>query len=104
MTRREYIRRVIHLYLDAPHTPTKPRKSDWTVAGQFHNDRVPIDRIEHAIALASLRRSLRPQGSEPLEPIRSLAYIRPVIQHLRRTGLEDGYRQYVAARYADLIT
>lgn len=102
MTRLEYLDRVIRLYLDAPDTPKRPRRSDWTVAGHLHQQRVPIDLIAHAIALASLRRHLRPPGSEPLEPIRSLAYIRPLVEHLRRTGLDAGYRDYVAERYATL--
>lgn len=103
MTRRDYVQRVIRLYLDAPDTPDKPRKSDWTVAASFHDDRVPIELIEHAIALATLRRHLRPPDADPLEPIRSLAYIRPLISHLRQTAVDDGYRAYVASRYAQLL-
>lgn len=85
-----------------PQVTVQARRSDWIVAGQFLKQRVPLDLIEHAIAQASLRRQLRPPEAEPLEPIRSLAYIRPLVAHLLRTGLDDGYRDYVAAKYAEI--
>lgn len=102
MTRNEYIERVIRLYRQAPDTPDNQRRGDRTIASQFHQQRVPIEIIEHAIALASIRRRMRLPEYQPLEPIRSLAYLRPLIEHLLRTGVDDGYRQYVAARYANL--
>lgn len=102
MTRYDYIERVIRLYRQAPDTPENPRRGDRTIAGQFHQQRVPIEIIEHAIELASIRRRMRSPEYQPLEPIRSLAYLRPLIQHLLRTGVDDNYRQYVAARYATL--
>ncbi len=102
MTRNDYLQRVISIYLDAPDTPKKARPADWAVAGLFHKQRVPLDLVDHAVALASLRRRLRPADREPLEPIRSLAYLRPIINQLRQTGVDDNYRQYVAARYASL--
>ncbi len=102
MTRNDYLQRVIRSYLDAPDTPARPRKSDWTVAGQFHDDNLPLDLIEHAVALATLRRRLRPLDREPLEPIRSIAYLRPILEGLTRDGVDDGYREFVAARYAEI--
>ena len=102
MTRNAYIDLVLRLYLAAPDTPNQPRRGDRTLAGRLHQQRIPIELIEHAIALASLRRRMRPADAEPLEPIRSLAYLRPLIEHLRRESLDDGYRQYVAGRYAQL--
>lgn len=103
-TRADYCDRVICCYLDAPDTPRKARPKDWAIAGQLRADRVPLDLIERAIALASFRRRLRPPDAEPLEPIRSLAYIWALVHHLRRTGVDDGYRAYVADRYEALRT
>jgi len=102
VTRNDYIHQVLHPYLDAPDTPDKPRRGDRTLAGQFQQQGVPLDLIEHAIALASLRRALRPASAAPLEPIRSLAYLRPLIKQLRRTGIDPSYRYYVAERYVNL--
>lgn len=102
MTRELYIDRVLALYLAAPDTPRQIRRGDRTTAGQFHRQGIPLELIEHALALATLRRHLRPPKSEPLEPIRSLAYLRPLLRHLQRTGVDEDYRNYVAARYAQL--
>ena len=102
MTRTEYLGRVIRLYLDAPDSPKRASRSDWAIASSFYQERVPIQLIGHAIALACLRRHLRPPESPTLEPIRSLAYISPLVDHLLRVGIDDGYRAYVAQRYAAL--
>ncbi len=102
MTRNGYIQHVLRFYLNAPDTPDKPRRGDRTLAGQFQEQGVPLDLIEHAIALASLRRALRPASADPLEPIRSLAYLRPLIEQLRQTDADPSYRHYVAERYASL--
>ena len=102
MTRNDYIHHVLRLYLDAPDTPDQPRRGDRTLAGQFQQQGVPLELIEHAIALASLRRTLRPADAEPLEPIRSLAYLRPLIEQLRRTDVDPSYRHYITERYANL--
>lgn len=104
MNRNAYIDRVLRFYLEAPDTPSKPRRGDRDIAGQLHEQKVPIELIQHALALASLRRRLRPIDAESLEPIRSLAYLQPILQHLRETGVDDAYRQHIADRYEDLKT
>lgn len=103
MKRSDYLSHVIRLYLDAPDTPRKARRSDWAVAGSFYNHRIPLDRLAHAIRLATIRRHLREPNPPLLEPIHSLAYFRPLIDHLTRQPHEDGYVNYIAFRYRLLL-
>ncbi len=98
MSRSDYLDRVIRLYLAAPDTPDKARRSDWAVAGSFYQRRIPIAIITHAVQLTVLRRHLRDPTQPPLEPIHSLAYYRPLIDHLLEVPPDAGYLDYVAFR------
>lgn len=103
MIRTDYLSRVIRLYLDAPDTPEKARRNDWALAGSFYKRRIPLDTVAHAIRLATIRRLLREPDPPPLEPVHSLAYFRPLIDHLIRDPHDDGYVVYVAFRYRLLL-
>jgi len=103
MKRSDYLSHVIRLYLDAPDTPQKARRSDWAVAGSFYKRHIPVERVAHAVRLAILRRHLREPSPPLLEPIHSLAYFRPLIEHLTRQPHEVGYVNYIAFRYRMLL-
>ena len=98
MNQSDYLDRVIRLYLDAPDTPEKARRNDWAVAGSFYQRRIPIAIITHAVQLTVLRRHLRDPTQPSLEPIHSLAYYRPLIDHLLQVPPDAGYVDYVAFR------
>ena len=103
MTRGEYLARAIRLYLQAPDTPKRPRRRDWAIASDLYNRSVPLDHLDHAIRLATLRRKLTCQPQR-LEPIHSLAYYRAVLDALPEEALEPGYVDYVSDRYRRLLT
>jgi hypothetical protein len=99
VTRDEYLRNVIALYLDAPDTPDRARRADWAIASTFHQRGVSLDDLAHAIRLAILRRHRREARLEDLEPICSLAYFRPLLEHLRHQPHDPGYVEYVRSSY-----
>jgi hypothetical protein len=95
MTRSEYLGAVIRVFLSAPDTPSRARRSDWAVASSFHQRRIPLETVEHAVRLATIRRMLRANDHDRLEPIHSLAYFRQVIDSLPADALEPAYVDYV---------
>ncbi len=77
-----YVTTVVTLYMDMPDTPMRVSASDQWLARHFYQDSVPLETVETALLLGSLRRLIRPADSPRLPPIRSLAYFRPVIEEL----------------------
>ena len=75
-----YVTAVVTLYMDMPDTPMRISASDQWLARNFYQDGVPLETVESALLLGSLRRMIRPADCPRLAPIRSLAYFRPVIE------------------------
>jgi hypothetical protein len=86
---------VVSLYVDMPDTPMRVSTSDQWLARHFYQDGVPLETVETALLLGSLRRLIRPADSPPLTPIRSLAYFRPVIEELQENPAPENYRDYL---------
>jgi len=87
-----YMASVVTLYLQMPDTPMRVSVSDQWLARHFHQDGIPLETVETALLLGSLRRLIRPADAPRLSPIRSLAYFRPSsrrsanTQHRRTTA------------------
>ena len=62
---------------------------------RLHDADVPLQIVESALLLASLRRLIRPADLPPLTPIRSLAYFQPVIDELLAHPMPDNYLEYL---------
>jgi hypothetical protein len=90
-----YVASVVMLYLEMPDTPIRVSVSDQSLARHFHRDGVPLETVETALLLGSLRRLIRPADSPHLTPIRSLAYFRPVIEELQDNPAPENYREYL---------
>lgn len=90
-----YVASVVTLYLEMPDTPMRVSASDQWLARHFHQEGVPLETVETALLLGSLRRLIRPADSPRLAPIRSLAYFRPVIEELQENPAPENYRQYL---------
>ena len=90
-----YITAAIALYLGLPDTPRKASQYDRKIAQQFFEEGISLDVIESALLLGSLRRRVRPMGSLPLPPVRSIAYFRPIIAELLSQPLPGGYLDYL---------
>ena len=90
-----YVASVVTLYLEMPDTPMRVSASDQWLAGHFHQEAVPLETVETALLLGSLRRLIRPADAPRLAPIRSLAYFRPVIEELQDSPPPENYRDYL---------
>ena len=90
-----YVASVVTLYLEMPDTPMRVSASDQWLARRFNQEGVPLETVETALLLGSLRRLIRPADSPRLTPIRSLAYFRPVIEELQDSPAPENYREYL---------
>jgi hypothetical protein len=90
-----YVASVVTLYIEMPDTPMRVSASDQWLARHFHEDGVPLETVETALLLGSLRRLIRPADAPRLSPIRSLAYFRPVIEELCEQPAPKNYREYL---------
>lgn len=90
-----YVAAVVAFYLEMPDTPMRVSASDQWMARRFHQDGVPLQIVESALLLGSLRRLIRPLDAPHLSPIRSLAYFRPVIEELQDNPAPENYRDYL---------
>ena len=90
-----YVTAVVTLYMDMPDTPMRISASDQWLARHFYQDGVPLETVETALLLGSLRRLIRPAYCPRLAPIRSLAYFRPVIEELQDNPAPENYCEYL---------
>jgi len=54
-----YVAAVVTLYMDMPDTPMRISASDQWLARHFYQDGVPLETVETALLLGSLRRLIR---------------------------------------------
>ena len=90
-----YVTAVAALYAELPDTPLCASASDQWLARRLFDEGVPLRVVETALLLGSLRRIARPTGAPTLQPIRSLAYFRPVVDELQSQQVPDGYLEYL---------
>lgn len=90
-----YVAAVVMIYVDLPQTPMRASAQDHCFARRLHGQGVPLQLVEAALLLATLRRLCRPVNFQPLSPIRSLAYFQPVIEELQSNPLPAGYLDYL---------
>ena len=95
MDQREYIRQLLEAYRATPGTCGLIRRPDRLLAAQLHERGVPLTVVENALALAAIRRMIRPNGAAPLATVRSLAYFLPVIDEVLASNLDPSYYQHV---------
>ena len=99
-----YVTAVVTLYIEMPDTPMRVSASDQWLARHFHQDGVPLETVEAALLLGSLRRLISPADAQRLTPIRSLAYFRPVIEELQENPAPANYRDYLRLKLRQAIT
>jgi hypothetical protein len=97
-SRTAYIARIVRLYLDDPDTPAVPSTADWDIAADLFDRGIPIGVIRLAFKLALIRRRRR-SSTEPLPPIRSLAYFRAVVFNLSAEETDPAYVEYIDKLY-----
>ena len=95
-----YVMAVLALYVELPDTPRRASAYDHAVARSFFERGVPLDVVESALLLGSLRRFNRPEGALPLPPVRSLAYFATVAEEVLQQPLPAGYHDYLRSKAA----
>jgi len=63
-----YVASVITLYLEMPDTPMRVSASDQWLARSLHRDGVPLETVETALLLGSLRRLVPPTDAPACRP------------------------------------
>ena len=98
-----YVTAVLRLFLDLPDTPRRASSYDQALARSLFERGVPLNVVESALLLGSLRRRNRPEGAAPLPPVRSLAYFSSVIDELQQQPLPDQYHGYLRSKADQLF-
>jgi len=104
MDQRQYVHRLLEAYRTTPGTCGVIRRPDRVLATQLCERGVPLKVVEDALALAAVRRMIRPDGAPPLLPVRSLAYFLPVIDEVLATDVSADYYQHVRTKLHRLTT
>lgn len=96
LSRNLYIQRVLELYRLMPGTAGHIRRSDRQLAGNLHDRGIAIEIVSAALLLAAARRTFR--SGEPLPPISSLHYIRPLIDELLLDPAPPDYLSHICRK------
>jgi len=95
LSKTDYIRQVLDAYRRTPGTTGVVRRNDRLLAAALYDRGVPVTAVENALILAASRRIFRPQYLGPLPPIRSLHYLRPVIDEVLELHVSPDYFRYL---------
>jgi hypothetical protein len=98
-----YVAAVLKLYLDLPDTPRRASSHDQAVARSFFERGVPLDAVESALLLGSLRRLRRPKEALPLSPVRSLAYFAPVLDEILQLPLPPAFHAHLRHQAGQIL-
>ncbi len=104
LAEKEFVARVLTLYLSLPQTPQRTNRTDRQLATHWHAQPLAWTAIESAMLLAVARRSLRDPALPPLPPIRSLHYFVPLLEEVLATPLSPEYVQYLRRKLAAIPT
>ena len=96
-----YVRSVLTLYQELPHTPSRPRPDDHFVVSQLERQKHPLLHLQAALLLGTARRIFRSDDAAPLVPIRSIRFFLPIIDELKYAHLDQGYLNYLARKLSD---
>jgi hypothetical protein len=95
ISKNDYIRTVLDAYRRTPGTTGAVRRSDRLLAAALYDRGVSVTVIENALLLAASRRMFRPPDAVPLQPIRSLHYLLPVIDEVLHLHVSQDYFRYL---------
>ena len=95
LTKKDYIRMVLDAYRRTPGTIGAVRRNDRILAATLYDRGVPLTAVENALVLAASRRIFRPPDAVPLQPIRSLHYLMPIIDEVLELRVSQNYFRYL---------
>jgi hypothetical protein len=94
-SRTGYIRQVLDAWRRTPGTTGVVRPNDRRLAADLYDRGVPLHAVENAMVLAAARRICRPSRLPPLQPMRSLHYLQPVIDEVLALRASPDYFRYL---------
>jgi len=95
IAKKHYIRKVLDAYRRTPGTTGVVRRNDRLLAAVLYDRGVSVTVVENALILAASRRIFRPPDAVPLQPIRSLYYLLPVIDEVLQLRISQEYFRYL---------
>src|SRR6058998_4212264 len=95
IAKKDYIRKVLNAYCRTPGTSGAVRRNDRLLAAVLYDRGVSVAVVENALILAASRRIFRPPDAVPLQPIRSLYYLLPVIDEVLQLRISQDYFRYL---------
>ena len=98
--RRDYAQRVLDLYRLVPGQIGPLRRCDRWLAAALHDQGVRLEIVAAALLLAVARRSFRSASAEPLLPVATLHYFRPVIAEIIAQPPDPGYLAHLRRKVA----
>jgi len=99
----EYVRQVLEAYRETPGTMGTVRHAGRLPAAQLHQRGLSLKVIENALALAAMRRLIRPSEAPPPGTIRSLAHFPPVIEEVLESHVSPEYFEYLRYQLARTV-
>jgi hypothetical protein len=96
-SQQDYVRTLLHSYVDLPETPARYYSLDRRIALELFQRQVPVEVVEAAFLLGSSRRLAR-NSDQALPPIRCLAYFLPVVEEVLAQPPPPDYVQYLRLR------
>lgn len=100
MDQATYVCRVLDRYRKLPGALARVLRDDRRTALDLYRRGIPIEVVENAFTLVIARRARQPDN-EPLDPIRTLRYILPVIEELLAAPPQPGYIRYLEHRLSE---
>ena len=98
ISKKDYVRRILEAYRLTPGTSGVIRRNDRLLAAKLYDRGVEPILVENALVLAAARRLFRSPHAAPLQPIRSLHYLIPVIEEVGRLLVSQDYFRYLRFR------
>ena len=95
ISKKDYIRKVLDAYRRTPGTTGAVRRNDRLLAAALYDRGVSATTVENALILAASRRIFRSPDALPLQPIRSLHYLLPVIDEVLQLRISQDYFRYL---------
>jgi len=95
IAKKDYIRKVLNAYCRTPGTSGAVRRNDRLLAAALYDRGVSATTVENALILAASRRIFRSPDALPLQPIRSLHYLLPVIDEVLQLRISQDYFRYL---------
>lgn len=93
--KKDYIRKILDAYRRTPGTTGAVRRNDRLLAAALYDRGVSATAVQNALVLAASRRIFRPPDAVPLQPIRSLHYLLPVIDEVLQLRISQDYFRYL---------